>query len=649
MNRLVLLRRIVVHAGLLLALAAETQAQQAGMPVRADLDEFTVVECVLPGRMVQQGMRRTYMTGGRVIRATPKECAVAGGSFFIEPEGQLKRAYNIWLEPAKGGNAQAQYYLGEILERGVNGRPDYAEAANWYRRAADQGDHRAAIALGRFYDQGLGVPADKQEAARWVQRATGIPEDVLKSYADRIVSDRVAQLEQELSLRQQEVESLRHKGATDQAAADRAAKLERDLAARQREVEELRRKGTVDADAAARIARLEQDLAGRSQEVEQLRSEVARLRSESDRAQQRLGLERQRADATRADVDRLQKERDQRAAELARATGDARAKGELQKRLAAAVAELAKKQNDLAARERQVSNLNTQVAKLREEIKTKQATTVAAAPTLRADSEATARRTAVAVGDASKFGRYHALLIGIDNYKNWDRLRNSVFDARGIAEVLQKRYGFAVEVLANPQTRADIMRKLNEYRLKLTSEDNFLLFYAGHGYLEEQNNEGYWVPALAERDNNAEWLETNAVAGQLKIFNARQILVIADSCYGGIMTRNMVAELRGGLTPEQRFENLGRLAANRPRIVMSSGGLQPVMDTGGGKHSAFTGVLLDLLGANDDLLESVRLYDAIRLRVSELARRYKFEQIPTYGPMIRSEHSSGDFVFVPKI
>ncbi len=634
---------------LTLGFACEAGAQQSGAAVRADLDDFTIVECVLPGRMVQQGMRRTYMTRGRVIRTSAKECAVAGGSFVIEEEGHLKRAYEVWLEPAKAGNAQAQYYLGEILERGVNGRPDYAEAAQWYRRAVDQGDRRAAAALARLYAEGLGVPADRQEAARLVQGASGIPPGVLKDYADKSASDRIAELEQSLSLRQQEVEQLRRRSDTDKSAGDRIAQLERELSARQAEVQALRSSRQADPDTVARIARLEQDLASRSQEVGQLRREVDRLRGDLDRAEQRLARERQRADATRSDVERLSQERSRMQADLSRSTGDAQAKAELQKRLAAAEAELAKKQKDLAQRERQIAGLNTQVAKLQQDIKASQATPAAAPPQLRADASVDRKRAAIAMGDPNKFGRYHALLIGIDQYKFWDPLANSVSDARGVAEILQRRYGFQVEVMANAQTRADIMRKLNEYRQKLTSEDNFLLFYSGHGTLEEQNREGYWIPALAERGNNAEWLETNAVAGQLKIFNARQILVIADSCYGGIMTRNMVAELRGGLTPEQRFDNLTKLAANRPRVVMSSGGLQPVLDTGLGKHSPFTGTLIDLLRTNDDLMETIKLYDAVRLRVAEIASRYKLEQIPTYGPMVRSEHSTGDFVFVPKL
>jgi TPR repeat protein len=43
---------------------------------------------------------------------------------------------------------------------------DHAEAARWYRRAADQGNPDAEFNLGSLYDSGQGVPQDHAEAAR---------------------------------------------------------------------------------------------------------------------------------------------------------------------------------------------------------------------------------------------------------------------------------------------------------------------------------------------------------------------------------------------------------------------------------------------------------------------------------------------------
>ena len=48
---------------------------------------------------------------------------------------------------------------------------DYAEAAKWFRLAAEQGDDRAMYNLGLTYSNGLGIPRDYAEAAKWFRLA----------------------------------------------------------------------------------------------------------------------------------------------------------------------------------------------------------------------------------------------------------------------------------------------------------------------------------------------------------------------------------------------------------------------------------------------------------------------------------------------
>jgi TPR repeat protein len=59
----------------------------------------------------------------------------------------------------------AAYFAG----RGVP--KDLAQAAYWYRKAADQGNPAAQVYLGYLYAAGLGVPQDTDEAIRWYRRA----------------------------------------------------------------------------------------------------------------------------------------------------------------------------------------------------------------------------------------------------------------------------------------------------------------------------------------------------------------------------------------------------------------------------------------------------------------------------------------------
>jgi TPR repeat protein len=60
----------------------------------------------------------------------------------------------------------ADYFVG----RGVP--KDLAQAAYWYRKAADQGDPSAQMNLGYMYVVGIGVTQDPAEAIKWYRRAS---------------------------------------------------------------------------------------------------------------------------------------------------------------------------------------------------------------------------------------------------------------------------------------------------------------------------------------------------------------------------------------------------------------------------------------------------------------------------------------------
>lgn len=68
---------------------------------------------------------------------------------------------------AEKGNAEAQFNLGLLYDRGLDVPKDKSEALRWYRLAATQGDTFAQNALGDNYWEGTGVPKDDREAVRW--------------------------------------------------------------------------------------------------------------------------------------------------------------------------------------------------------------------------------------------------------------------------------------------------------------------------------------------------------------------------------------------------------------------------------------------------------------------------------------------------
>lgn len=244
-------------------------------------------------------------------------------------------------------------------------------------------------------------------------------------------------------------------------------------------------------------------------------------------------------------------------------------------------------------------------------------------------------------------GRDYALLIGNDDYRFLPRLHTPIADVARIEAVLRDHYGFRVRTLRNA-TRYQTLSALNDLRERVTSDDRLLIYYAGHGELDETNMRGHWLPVDAEPDNTANWLSNVAITDILNVIRARQVLLVADSCYSGTLTRSSLTRLDVGLTAEETRDWLELMASKRARVVLTSGGLAPVLDFGGGDHSVFAASFIATLHSNSEVLLGRGLYQAVAARVALAAAGYDFEQIPQYAPIAGAGHESGDFILQPQ-
>ena len=245
------------------------------------------------------------------------------------------------------------------------------------------------------------------------------------------------------------------------------------------------------------------------------------------------------------------------------------------------------------------------------------------------------------------FGNYYALVIGNNAYTRLPKLDTAIADATEIGRVLEERYDFEVTTLVDA-TRYQILSALNEMRAKLSEDDNLLIYYAGHGELDKVNMRGHWLPVDAEPTSTANWISNIALTDILNTMNARHVMVVADSCYSGALTRSALARLESGLTEEAREAWQRAMAQKRSRTALTSGGLAPVLDAGGGNHSIFARALIDVLRANNDVLEGQRLFQELSAQVTWAAEAKNFEQVPQYAPIKFAGHESGDFFFVPE-
>jgi len=245
------------------------------------------------------------------------------------------------------------------------------------------------------------------------------------------------------------------------------------------------------------------------------------------------------------------------------------------------------------------------------------------------------------------FGSYHALIIGNNDYRSLPDLASPVNDATELASLLERRYGFKTTVLVNAD-RYQILSALNALRESLTASDNLLIYYAGHGELDEVNQRGHWLPVDAERDSTANWIPTTAVTDIINIMRAKQVMLVVDSCYSGALTRSSVGRLGTGMTEEERLHWLRTMATRRSRTALTSGGLAPVMDAGGGRHSVFAKALIEVLEANGDTLDGQRLHREVAARVAFAAANLRFDQMPEYAPIRFAGHEAGEFFLVPR-
>lgn len=231
---------------------------------------------------------------------------------------------------------------------------------------------------------------------------------------------------------------------------------------------------------------------------------------------------------------------------------------------------------------------------------------------------------------------YHGLLIGIDDYKNrnMEDLENPIKDAEQLYQILTDKYTFDpenVQVLKNPK-RTDIIRELDLLRDKTTPNDNLLIFYAGHGYYDEEAEIGYWLPSDATMETSADWFPNSTLVNHLKAIKSKHTLLITDACFAGSIFKSRSVSM----TEEVIYERIYELSS---RKAMTSGTLTKVPD-----ESVFVKYLIQRLSENQDTyLSSEELFSSMRMAVISNSN-----VLPRYGEIQNVGNEGGDFIFLKR-
>jgi uncharacterized caspase-like protein len=634
-------------------------------------DKLLIVDCLLPGQIRKLGASMTYVSPRRPLRIPAFECEIRGGEYAAYDRADYRTALKVWLDSAKEGNPEAQVNVGEIYEKGLGITPDYAIAAAWYKKAAEQDYTRGAINLGYLYEKGLGVEKNMVEALNWYRKASGLTEDDL-AFASSIEAQ-TSQLNQKLSESQAEAKALRAQldDTQKQLQHDQSA-----LEASERELEELRREldatsesqsgesGDKTSSSAGASAELIREISQRETQVRQQRLQLSRLQAALVSKQKKLGgleVNGSIAKVAGPTINLLDPP-----ITLTRGKPSVQLRAAAKERIIIGKVEAPAGLEKLTVNDHEETPddfgiFQSAIPLLGQEIEVNVVATDSQglqasvnfrliSNSLEGQADDSPSQGVVPPSEGSPisidFGDYYALIIGNNNYANFPHLKTAANDAQMAETLLREQYGFKTKLLIDAD-RFSILFALNKLRESLTEKDNLLIYFAGHGEMDRINKIGYWLPVDSDKNKPANWISSDEITSILNTIVARHVMVVADSCYSGALTRSSLARLEPDLPPSMQMKWFSVMAKTRSRTVLTAGGLQPVLDAGGGDHSIFATAFFEALRKNQSILEGYSIYREVSDEVRKTAARLNIEQIPEYAPIRHAGHEAGEFLFIP--
>lgn len=623
-------------------------------------DDLLIVDCLLPGQVRQLGEGFTYLSARRPIRTSAKDCAIRGGEYVAYDRANYGTALKVWLPAAKEGDANAMNFVGEIYEKGLGVAPDYATAISWYTKAAEKDNNTAMINLGSLYERGLGAPKDMVKAMNWYRRASGLTEATLEITTEAEQAQRRADAE--------ELEKLR--GET-LALRDELGELRGKLAAREKSLvdAQLQLDGARGALAKARAQSAEAQaaqakVAELEAAVQAQRAEMAQLQATKNVTLSKLGVDpTQKGSAPPGTKPQLKIVAPQKLA-MTRA-GVLAAPLLTQVPTYAVIGKVypAEGLRSLRINDQEIKDKLDEDGMFEVEVPITQGETPVEIQAITQDGMSTienfvlsrASQTA-APGSSGKrsvskvfekrmrsdLGKYHALVIGNNDYASFPDLTTAVNDAEEIGRILRDRYGYEVSVVTNA-SRGQMIAKFSELTTKLKKTDNLLIYFAGHGWIDA-SGEGHWVPSDGVKDKAETLVSNKMVTDFIGATAARHVLVMADSCYSGTLSGTAIRPI----PLDAKEDDLLFISRVKARTVITSGGMEPVLDDGGSNHSIFASAMIKALTTNDSLTEGFRLFEEVRSQVALRSAVSRVTQNPQYSAMKYAGHEGSEFFFLPK-
>ncbi len=247
-------------------------------------------------------------------------------------------------------------------------------------------------------------------------------------------------------------------------------------------------------------------------------------------------------------------------------------------------------------------------------------------------------------GEVIATSTLHVLAVGINKYQNAAyNLNYAQPDAFSFVEKLSQRGNAIfksvnrVEIYDEQATKENITTGFKAMIARAKPEDVFMFYYAGHGTLDEENDEEYYlVPTDITKlygdpaQLHAKGISATDIRGFLTQIKSQKQIVLMDACHSGGALKSL--STRGVATDEKAMVQLARSSG----IVMiaSSGTKQLATEFEVLKHGVFTYALLEALDGKGDNGDKKITVNELKFymedRVPELTKQYGGQaQYPT--------------------
>jgi hypothetical protein len=225
----------------------------------------------------------------------------------------------------------------------------------------------------------------------------------------------------------------------------------------------------------------------------------------------------------------------------------------------------------------------------------------------------------------------YAIIIGVEKYRQ--KLPKADYaenDARIMAEYLAKVMGYpeenVVTLLNDRALKSDFEKYIGKWLPNNVEKDSSVfVYYSGHGAPNPKTGDAYLVPY----DGDPSFIEETGyplkrLYAKLDRLQAKEIIVVLDSCFSGAGGRSVLAK---GARPLVMNMDKQVIHSDRIAILSASSGSQISSTHEKEGHGLFTYFLLK--GIKEGNSEIGTLYNYLKPQVEKIARKtYNNEQTP---------------------